>query len=131
LLQIIYTYLPFFLLTLLQPSHNFFTDDLTFIPLVCVVGWTLKFAKSAVKLCDWSAGRANEVRLQVCIERAVEVVRSVEARSVLRRGRRRVHGSIVDDVDSIAIELRGICLGKANCGGFDVDVAGYKMSMLD
>lgn len=35
LLQIIYTYFPFFLLTLLHPSHSFLTELRTFMPRVC------------------------------------------------------------------------------------------------
>lgn len=33
--QIIYTYRPFFLLTLLHPSHSFLTELRTFMPRVC------------------------------------------------------------------------------------------------
>jgi hypothetical protein len=35
LLQMIYTYLPFFLLTLLHPSHSFLTELRTFMPRIC------------------------------------------------------------------------------------------------
>jgi hypothetical protein len=55
-----YTYLPPFLLTLLQPSHSFFTELRTFIPRICcllasltkgLAGFTLSFWKADVSDC--------------------------------------------------------------------------------
>ena len=55
-----YTYLPPFLLTLLQPSHSFLTELRTFIPRICCVltsfvkglaGFTVSFWKADVSDC--------------------------------------------------------------------------------
>lgn len=55
-----YTYLPPFLLTLLQPSHSFLTELRTFMPRICclltsfstgLAGFTLSFWKADVM--DW------------------------------------------------------------------------------
>jgi hypothetical protein len=59
LLQIIYTYLPFFLLTLLHPSHSFFTELRTFMPLACALFCNSKPLKRAVRS---SSGCARDGR---------------------------------------------------------------------
>jgi hypothetical protein len=93
-----YTYLPPFLLTLLQPSHSFLTELRTFIPRTCcllasfvkgLAGFTLSFWKADVRDCDCEphvreehdrANVGNDAR--VLIEGAAKERRSARAAGV-------------------------------------------------
>jgi hypothetical protein len=96
----IYTYLPFFLRTLLHPSHIFLTELRTFMPRVCVCDCTLNAAnrvdrsKLEVGVSRSAVRRGEEV---LCIERAHAVVRrsGAEVKRVRRSGRMRVWASMV------------------------------------
>jgi hypothetical protein len=94
LLQIIYTYFPFFLLTLLHPSHSFLTELRTFIPLVCST------------FCGIRRFDKRDVRAEVVVGFVVEIIGRRRAhvwmlrwRGVVKKrrrsGRRRVRGNIV------------------------------------
>ena len=96
--QMMYTYLPPFLLTLLQPSHSFLTELRTFIPRTCcllasfvkgLAGFTLSFWKADVRDCDCEphvreehdrANVGNDAR--VLIEGAAKERRSARAAGV-------------------------------------------------
>lgn len=115
--QIIYTYLPFFLRTLLHPSHSFLTELRTFMPRVCCCtndctadcdcACTRNPLKREIRLCvgDWQDERAGR-EPHVWIERAG--VRM--AKTVRRSGRRRARGSIV--------RVMAACVGR-RCDGCD------------
>jgi hypothetical protein len=122
LLQIIYTYRPFFLRTLLHPSHSFFTwakvsdrshfvprslltELLTFMPRVCSASPLKRDVRSWMPaLGCWrrSEGRRSvllQPHVGVCmcvwIERVRKAVVRGRAKSVRRSGRRRERGSMV------------------------------------
>jgi hypothetical protein len=101
LLQIIYTYLPPFLRTLLHPSHSFFTELRTFMPRVCCAPCMRSPERRDVSALrtDGRARRSSglqahvEVWMWVWRERARWLVRGKRKR-VRRMGRRRDRGSI-------------------------------------
>lgn len=78
LLQMMYTYLPPFLRTLLHPSHSFLTELRTFIPRTCclvrtlVMGadwiWSLWKADVSEGRFDehWELHCLREVRMEIC-----------------------------------------------------------------
>lgn len=100
----IYTYFPFFLRTLLHPSHSFFTLDRTFIPRVCCVCPPIRTAlnrpASAVMLVVGPAVRGAEAAI---VGRSAELqvwrvrlgAAMAEERRVRRSGRRNVRASIL------------------------------------
>jgi len=57
-----YTYLPPFLLTLLQPSHSFLTELRTFIPRICCLLTSFMTGLAGLTLSFWKA----DVRDLVC-----------------------------------------------------------------
>lgn len=108
LLQIIYTYRPFFLRTLLHPSHSFLTELRTFMPRACILAApppTLSPANREVR--SWTPdcgarrrlGRRSVLHAQVGVwmcevwMRERRVVRG--AKRVRRSGRRTARGSIL------------------------------------
>jgi hypothetical protein len=97
LLQIIYTYRPFFLLTLLHPSHSFFTELRTFMPRVCGAVCSRRPLKRNVRSLR-GEGRESALQAQVGVWMCVwieRVRRAGRAKSMRRRGRRSERGSIV------------------------------------
>ncbi|KAK7188756.1 hypothetical protein PSPO01_05389 [Paraphaeosphaeria sporulosa] len=95
LLQMMYTYFPFFLRTLLHPSHSFFTDDRTFMPRVCccIRSPANRDDKLAMAGDDWRHGRAAGVwSAREMVGRRAGVAAE---RKVRRSGRRSVCASIV------------------------------------
>jgi hypothetical protein len=104
----IYTYLPFFLRTLLHPSHSFLTDDRTFMPRVCCcirrpVNRAVRLVivgEAALLLCRH--GRAAGV----WIARVMVGRRAGVERKVRRSGRREVRASIVAVWDGRSWEVR-------------------------
>jgi hypothetical protein len=103
LLQIIYTYRPFFLLTLLHPSHIFLTELRTFMPRVCGAVCRRRPLKRAVRSASGCCVRAArrlgrksvlQAHVGVWMWRARGARREVGKR-VRRSGRRRDRGSIL------------------------------------
>lgn len=96
--QMIYTYLPFFLLTLLHPSHSFLTELRTFMPLVCCTspdaGAGAPIRSPAIRVSRLGVG----AWLHASVGRAAEInvwsERMGRAKSVRRLGRRRARASI-------------------------------------
>lgn len=122
LLQIIYTYFPFFLRTLLHPSHSFLTELRTFIPLVCCCcvcsRKPLNRELSSAKVFGFRRieGRCCE-RVEVWIERAAaEGSAGRVDRRVCRSGRRRVRGSIAAAGLGDWAEERGLMRGGPRFG---------------
>ena len=104
----IYTYRPFFLLTLLHPSHSFLTELRTFMPRVCGAVCTRRPLKRDVRSempglgCRRrSEGRTSVLQAQVgvwmcvCMERVRRATWRARAKMVRRSGRRRERGSIL------------------------------------
>ena len=119
--QIMYTYLPPFLLTLLQPSHSFLTELRTFIPRTCslltsflkgLAGFTLSFWKADVRDCDCEphvreehdrANVGNDAR--VLIEGAAKERRSARAAGVESMGCGVLLSSIQEVCESTVCDL--------------------------
>ncbi|KAF9735267.1 hypothetical protein PMIN01_06672 [Paraphaeosphaeria minitans] len=118
LLQIMYTYLPFFLRTLLHPSHSFFTDDRTFMPRVCCCIRSPANRDDRLAIGEdvlWRHGRAAGVwRARERVDRRAGVVE----RKVRRSGRRSVRASIVAAGEGIvfAIGAGGWAQVRSGCG---------------
>jgi hypothetical protein len=111
LLQIIYTYLPFFRLTLLHPSHSFLTELRTFMPRVCCAGVCrrspLKRAARSVSGCcacvcarSWCRlGRKSVLHAHVGVWMwRARWARRVVGKRVRRSGKRSERGSILGGV---------------------------------
>jgi hypothetical protein len=106
LLQMIYTYRPFFLLTLLHPSHIFLTELRTFMPRVCGAVCRRRPLKRAVRSASGCCVRAArrlgrksvlQAHVGVWMWRARGARREV-GRRVRRSGRRRERGSILGEL---------------------------------
>jgi hypothetical protein len=106
LLQIIYTYRPFFLLTLLHPSHIFLTELRTFMPRVCGAVCRRRPLKRAVRSASGCCVRAArrlgrksvlQAHVGVWMWRARGARREI-GRRVRRSGRRRERGSILGEL---------------------------------
>jgi hypothetical protein len=121
LLQIIYTYRPFFLRTLLHPSHSFLTELRTFMPRDCILAAPLPTLSPANReLRSWTPdcgarrrlGRRSVLQAQVGVwmcevwMRERRVVRG--AKRVRRSGRRTARGSI--------LAIRCGCWGRCRGG---------------
>jgi hypothetical protein len=97
-----YTYRPFFLLTLLHPSHSFLTELLTFMPRDCCAVCNRRPLKRAVRSSSGCArawrrlgrSRALQAHVAVWMWRCRRKVREDE-NSMRRRGNRRDRGSIL------------------------------------
>lgn len=102
LLQMIYTYRPFFLLTLLHPSHSFLTELLTFMPRDCCAFCNRRPLKHAVRSSSGCArawrrlgrSRVLQAHVGVWMWRCRRKVREGE-KNIRRRGSRRDRGSIL------------------------------------
>jgi hypothetical protein len=93
----IYTYRPFFLLTLLHPSHSFFTELRTFMPRICGAVCSRRPLKRDVRSLR-GEGRESALQAQVGVWMCVwieRVRRAGRAKSIRRRGRRSERGSIL------------------------------------
>ena len=93
-----YTYFPFFRLTLLHPSHSFLTELRTFMPRTCVrvCDCILRPAKREMRveaLEGESVGRHKSVHVWIAFVEILE--RSGAVKRVRRRGRSSVRGSMV------------------------------------
>jgi hypothetical protein len=109
LLQIIYTYLPFFRLTLLHPSHSFLTELRTFMPRFCGAVCSRSPLKRVVRSAS-VLGRESALQAQVGVWMCVWMKRerrAGRAKRVRRRGRRRERASMVV----------GWCVGVLRVGG--------------
>jgi hypothetical protein len=104
LLQIIYTYRPFFLRTLLHPSHIFLTELRTFIPRTCGAVCRRIPLKRAVKSASGCGvrvarrfGRKSvlQAHVGVWMWRARGAARRRVGKRVRRSGRRSERGSIL------------------------------------
>jgi hypothetical protein len=93
-----YTYLPFFLLTLLHPSHSFLTELRTFMPLVCGGVCSLRPLKRDVSslMGERRVGRKSALQAHVGVWMwRVRRAGRREVKTVRRRGRRSDCGSIL------------------------------------
>jgi len=104
----IYTYRPFFLLTLLHPSHSFLTELLTFMPRECCAACNRRPLKRAVRSSSGCARgwrrlgrrRVLQAHVGVWMWRCRKKVREDE-KSVRPRGKRRDRGSILADLPGV------------------------------
>lgn len=106
--QIIYTYRPFFLRTLLHPSHSFLTELRTFMPRVCCC--TNAPVTDCAEICNPILRPLNgATKLDVCVcDRSDGRTEHVWIERTGRAKRVRLKGMSIERASILAIECGGV-----------------------